>query len=292
MTKPSAAVFILMGQSNAVGYGTSMTDTDRIETPLNNVFGLSRAFNLSYDNTELTWTGYTSHGTILGEENDHTYSITNCLARIWQNAIDAGANLPDLHLINISIGAQGVTSEYMWYPDRKPVLTPGPLGVVDISLCSFAAYIFSLLHDSFAALEKDYEIIGLHWRGGENDFCVPKSTLTSCLKEIYERLFQIIYDNLGEIPPVVLHRIVCEERANDLDPSGAYLDSLHYINAVFEALEAENKNISIFDVRNAPNYNIGIRGNGLFIEDVVHFTPETNLWVAKCILEDYNRSIK
>ncbi|NLK49034.1 MAG: hypothetical protein GX294_00115, partial [Candidatus Cloacimonetes bacterium] len=99
MTKPHAAVFILMGQSNAVGYATSMTEQDKINTPLKNVYGLTRTHNLSYENQELVWTGYTSHDTILGEENDHTYSVANCLARFWQDAIDDGVDLPDLYII-------------------------------------------------------------------------------------------------------------------------------------------------------------------------------------------------
>lgn len=287
MNKTDAAVFILLGQSNAVGYATCMTDEDKLDIPLKNVFGLNRIHNLSFTSTHLKWTGYTSHGTILGEENDHTYSITNCLAHDWQSAIDKGADLPDLYLINISIGAQGVTPGYMWHPHRAPVLVPGPLGTVDISLCPFAAHIFSLLDDSFASLGKSYEIIGIHWRGGENDFAMTDRTPLLSLKSIYQELFHIFYASLKQTPPVVLHRIICNERANDLDPTGVYLENLHYINSIFEELAFENHNISIFDVRNAPTYELDSRQHGVFLEDVVHFNPATNHWVAKTILESY-----
>lgn len=290
MAKPNASVFVLMGQSNAVGYATRMTENDKMITPLKNVYGLTRTHNLSYDNQELVWTGYTSHDTILGEENDHTYSVANCLARFWQDAIDGGADLPDLYIINIAIGAQGVTSKYMWHPKREPVLVPGALGTVNISLCPFTAHIFSLLRKSFEAMGKTYEIIGLHWRGGENDYCEEEAEVRPVLKGIYQELFQIFYDNLGEVPPIILHRIVTEDCVK-VDTTGTRLRLLHFINGIFEELERENENISIFDVREAPHCTPTEPGRGLFIEDLVHFTPKTNQWVAHQILEkEINRT--
>ena len=72
-----------------------------------------------------------------------------------------------------------------------------------------------------------------------------------------------------------------------MKPSGEWLDSMHYVNKVFDEICEENDNIKIFDVSNAPHYIPDVRGNGIFLEDVIHFTPETNRWVAKQILENY-----
>ena len=93
-----ATVFILLGQSNAVGHGIPMREEDKIIEPMENVFGLSRDFNQSFENTELKWSGYTSFGMNLAEEQDNTYSLANCLAKLWQDEIDKGnkRNLPDL----------------------------------------------------------------------------------------------------------------------------------------------------------------------------------------------------
>ena len=77
-----AAVFILLGQSNAVGHGVPMDEADKIKEPLRNVFGLSRVHNQSYCNDKLIWSGYTSGGMNLAEEQDDTYSVANCLARL------------------------------------------------------------------------------------------------------------------------------------------------------------------------------------------------------------------
>ena len=288
MDRKKAAAFILLGQSNAVGHGIPMREEDIIEKPLTNVFGLSREKNQSYDSTELVWSGYTSFGMNLAEEQDNTYSIANCLAAIWQRHIDDGnlCNLPDLHIIQIAIGAQGVTEQYMWNPKREPKLVPGKLGTVDISLFSFTNHIFSLLGDSFAQSDKEYEIIGVHWRGGENDFTATSECLSEHLEPIYHNIFDE-FNRLLKNPPIVLHKLVCHERANDLDPSGKYLENMNYINDVFERILQRYENVSLFDPQNAPQYLSDVRGNGLFIDDAVHFTPEVNTWVAEEILKKY-----
>ena len=65
MSTEKSAVFILLGQSNAVGYATLLPEGRRIETPLQHVFGLTRENNLSFDSRALVWTGYTSAGCAL-----------------------------------------------------------------------------------------------------------------------------------------------------------------------------------------------------------------------------------
>ena len=51
-TEKKAAVFMLLGQSNAVGHGVPMEEKDIISVPLKNVYGLSRKKNQSFDNQE------------------------------------------------------------------------------------------------------------------------------------------------------------------------------------------------------------------------------------------------
>lgn len=290
MKNNKAAVFILLGQSNAVGHGVPMKESDVISEPLKNVFGLKRKDNQSFDSERLVWSGYTSAGTNLAEEQDNTYSVSNCLASLWQGSIDNGEELPDLHIIQIAIGAEGVTDGYMWHPERAQKLVPGKLGKVDISLFPFSKHIFSLLDDSFKELGKDYEIIGLHWRGGENDVTAENDVLEKELYNIYSNIFTAFCDILGQVP-IVLHKLIAKDRMYDKDPSGAQYKRMLYIDSVFERLAAENKNITVFDPAKAPQYTNGIRGNGIFLSDCVHFTPEVNMWVAKCVLE-YSKGAK
>lgn len=286
-----ATVFILLGQSNAVGHGISMREEDKVIKPMKNVFGLCRDFNQSFDNTELQWSGYTSFGMNLAEEQDNTYSLANCLARLWQDEIDRGnkCNLSDLYIVHIAIGAQGVTDGYMWNPSYERKLIPGVLGTVDIALTPFTNHILSLLKDSFDKMGKTFDVMGIHWRGSENDITASWELLKSTAKNIHNEMFKSFCESIGQDVPVILHRLVAHERCMVLDSSGESLKKMYYINQMFDELEAENENISIFDVRKCPHYIPDMRGNGVFIEDVVHYTPETNRWVAKEIFNNYKR---
>ena len=275
------AVFILLGQSNATGHGIPMEPEDRIERPLTHVFGLHRQPNQSFDSTDLVWSGYTSDGMNLAETQDHTYSVANCLAAMWQNAIDSGKDLPELYVIQIAIGAQGVREGYMWHPDRPPKLIPGKLGTVDISLHPFCMHIFSLLQESLG----EFSIIGVHWRGSENDAYDDPSQVYGMVQPVYLRLLED-WNRVLEAPPIILHRIVAHERYTDRDPSGGTLESMHILNRIFEEMAQRYPNVSIFDVRACPDYIPDVRGNGIFKSDMVHFTPSVNRWVAQKILEE------
>ncbi len=293
MDRKKAAVFILLGQSNAVGHGVPMKETDKIITPLKNVFGLNRKLNQTYDNDTLLWSGYKSEGMNLGEEQDHTYSVANALAKQWQAEIDSGnkSNLPDLHIVHIAIGAQGVSSGYMWNPEYEKKLFPGVLDVVDISLFSFTVHVLSLLEKSLNEIGKTADDIRIHWRGGENDIEIKQEILDATLKKNYQKLFNGFYEALDDKVFTSLHKIVCHDRCLDLDPSGESLKRMAYINEIFEQLCLENANIELFDVTKVPLFIPDIRGNGIFIDDVVHFTPEVNCWVAGRILEEYKSKL-
>lgn len=235
MAERKNAVFILLGQSNAVGHAIPMKKEDITGEPLKNVFGLHRDNNQSFDNRALKWRNYTSYGMNLAEEQDNTYSIANCLASLWQEHIENGNQyaLPNLYIIQIAIGGQGVSKEYMWYPERKEKLIPGKLGTVDISLFPFSKHIFSLLEDSFKELGEEYEIIGLHWRGGESDLFEAGEYLEEHLKGIYEEIFAE-FNKLLRNPPIVLHKIACCDCLNDKDPSGECLKNMEYVNELFQ----------------------------------------------------------
>lgn len=279
-----AAVFILLGQSNAVGHGIPMADRDKIAKPLKNVFGLSRTLNQSYDNKELNWTGYTSFDMNLAESQDNTYSVANHLAKMWQDEIDNGINLPDLHIVHIAIGAQGVTKGYMWYPDREKIMKPGRVWRVDISAYPFCTHIFSLLEDSFRALSKEAEYYSLHWRGGENDFSADEEKFAE-IEEIYNTLFNGFYEAIGKRVPTVLHKFYF----NALHPNGN--KNKDALNALFDKFAIENDNMETFDVTDCPLCDPKLPRDGIYMDDLVHYTPELNKWAAEKILEDYKRRI-
>lgn len=287
-----AAVFILFGQSNAVGHGIPMEEKDKILVPMKNVLGLTRRENQRLYNKTLYWQGYTSYEMNLAETQDNTYSVANCLARLWQDSIDAGKKLPDLYIVHIAIGAQGVTKKYMWNPCYPERLVPGVLGKVDISLYSFAFRILEKIEESLKALGKTEICYSLHWRGGEEDAVEQNEILSANLKNIYSEMFDGFCKAIGRKIPIVLHRIAAHERYTDLDPSGRELENMHLINGVFDELADQNENISVFDVTKSPQYIPGVRCNGIFLEDAVHFTPDVNRWVAGCVLEEFTKNIR
>ena len=286
--RKKCALFILLGQSNAVGHGVPMAEEDKVHQPMQNVFGLSREKNQSLDGTALVWEGYTTAGMNLAEEQDDTYSLANLLAKRWQAEIEGGAPLPDLYIIHIAIGAQGVCRRYMWNPDRAPVLVPGALSRVDISLYPFTEHILSLVAEDFEKRGEEYEVIGLHWRGGENDTVPEMEELERELFDIYTRIFDGFERKIGKYP-LILHKIVCPDRCLDMDPTGGKLQRMHYINATFARLLSRYEGAEIFDATRAPQYIEGVRGSGLFIGDCVHYTPEVNDWVASEILMRYKK---
>ena len=74
---------------------------------------------------------------------------------------------------------------------------------------------------------------------------------------------------------------------NSMDPTGQFLDNMHYINDVFNLLEEKYDNITVFDMSNFPQYIPNVPGNGLFMKDLIHYTKEVNSWVAEEILNKY-----
>ncbi len=285
-----AVVFILLGQSNAVGHDLPMDEKDKLNLPLKNVFGLKRSLNQSFDITQITWDHYTSAGMNLAEEQDDTYSIVNCLASQWQKARDDGQDLPQLYIVQIAIGAQGVTEKYMWNPAYPQKLIPGKLGQVDISLHTFSRHILTLVHQDLKGRGISPRYM-LHWRGGEEDMTMPEETLQNCLTGIYEQMFEDYLTALGGRASIKLHRIICEKRAVMMKAVGASVQSLHYNNRVFEELAEKHEHISVFDPCNYPGYAREIEHCGVFLDDEVHFTREVNQWVAGTIIRE-NKTIK
>lgn len=279
------AVFMLFGQSNAVGHAMPMEEKDIINTPLKNVYGLNRNPNQSFDTTELIFEGYTSHSMNLAEKQDNTYSVANCLAQRWQNDIDAGVDLPDLYIIHIAIGAQGVYG--MWSPHREKKLIPGELSTVDISMYPLAIHVLGLAKKYFEENEMEPDFVGIHWRGGEQETWQHTSNLEGRLKKDYLTIFNGMREAIGYDAPIVFHRMPFVQVMKNADPTGKCFDSMNYINALFEELAQELSPASVFDVRECPFYDEKAWDMNILRWDLIHYQGRTNDWVSSQILEEY-----
>ena len=285
MKTTDAAVWIHLGQSNAVGHSLVMRKEDHL-SGLSHVFGLSREKNQSFSAEKLTWEPYSSAGMNLGETQDHVYSVPSCLASLWQQAKEAGEDLPDLYIVQIAIGAQGVTEKFMWYPWKERRLIPGPLGTADIALYPFTLHVLSLLDDSFRTMNKRYEILGIDWRGGEEDPIVGRETLENTLHGIYETMLNGFFEALGQRVPVALHRIVSEKAAR----LPGEKEGIRFVNREFERLSREIPEVSFVSESDAPWYDPEDPLDGLFEADGVHYTERVNRWAAGRVLEAYRNN--
>lgn len=271
-----APILIVMGQSNAHGHGTVLPETERMTVPLTHVFGLARAHNQSFDAQELLWSGFQSGGMNLGETQDHTVCLAGEFARIWQNRINAGEQLPALYIIQISIGAQGIAAEErdglnMWYPQRTPVLHPGPLATVDISLYPLAVRVLSMAVRQLRDMGKKPMILGLHWNQWETEVFTGGTALQDA-PDNYKKMFLGFADALAMEYPLWLYEPLSYVYEND-----AGLAQMH---ALFEAWSSA-PHVHLMRTSRSPFYTGGRADQGIFLPDCVHYTPQVHRWFAK-----------
>ena len=276
----TAPILIVMGQSNAHAHATHLEENEIIRKPLKNVFGLSREYNQAYGLSDVVWSGFTSGGMNLGEDQDDTCCLANIFAAKWQKAIDSGAELPDLYVIQISIGGQGVArfevnGWNMWYPLRELKLKPGPFGTADISLYPLATEVLSLAMMNLITAGKKPRVIGLHWNQWETEADTGSRALNEA-EENYKNLFWGFFtalgsDKTGRGIPLYLYRPLCENYA----PGRA-----ERLSELFDSLAGSYSDCKVLDLKSSPLWNDTPKTHGIFQSDCVHYTPEAHRWFA------------
>ena len=285
-TKNSAPLLIVMGQSNAHAHATHLNEAEVIRTPLKNVFGLSREYNQYYDLVDVTWSGFRTDGMNLGETQDDTASLANYFAAMWQSAIDGGRELPDLYIIQISVGGQGI-AEFeangwnMWYPLRAPKLKPGPFGTCDISLYPLATEILSLAFMNLIYAGKTPQVIGLHWNQWETEAHTGSKALNEA-RDNYKNLFWGFFtalgsDETGRGIPLYLYRPLTE----NYEPSR--VEKLYKLFCEFTDSYSDCRMI---DLKASSLYNDTPRTHGIFLDDGIHYRPEAHRYFAERQWED------
>lgn len=270
-----AAVVFIHGQSNAHAHGQKLPEEDRITEPMTHVFSLDRDPNQSFDITDVVWSGFTTAGKNLGESQDHTASFAYHLAKLWQNAIDAGKTLPDLYIVQISIGSQGIING-MWNSDYPKVMVPGPLKTVKIALFPWAQQVTKLVMQNLERSGKHPEVIGWHWLGSEQEIWHEAYDRPDAVQR-YDTFFDTLLAPLGDCPVYlykVLFHVVCQEHGLPVYASDRIND--HLMRQC-----ARRKNTRMVTVEDCPDWDPTIPTRGVFAKDKGHYLGTTQSWFAK-----------
>lgn len=272
-----APLLLVFGQSNAHGHAVPLPENERFASPMTHVLGLPRDPNQAFSPAPLVWRGYTSEDTNLGETQDHTVCVPTEFARLWQAACEAGASLPTLRVVRLSIGAEGVSSNYMWNPDYPRGIVPGALGTCKISLFPLSVDVLSRVRADLEAQGLRPVVLGLHWIGGENETSKNLRALED-LEDIYDTLLRGWRDALRCDIPVTLYRLCCPVRIVELGCSVAGMDR---VNEAFGNL-CRRPGVTQVCAADAPHFDASIeRTQGIFMPDAVHYTAATHRWFAR-----------
>lgn len=276
-----APILIVLGQSNAHGHGSRLPEGLEINTPLKNVLGLGCDSNQAYNLDNVKWSGYTSHGMNLGETQDHTWCLSTEFARMWQSDIDKGKLLPDLYIINISIGAQGIAENEkqnlnMWYPKRTPIMVHGKLDGVNISLYPLAVQTFNNAIANLKQNGKNPIILGLHWNQWETEVDTGGASITNA-KRNYDELFDGFRDALKVKCKIVLYRPLSEVYNNP--------DGVDIITKLFFEYAQTQEDFCLMDISKSSLYDEARADKGIFQADLVHYSPEAHLWFAQQVYD-------
>ena len=276
--KNDIALLLVFGQSNAHGHGTRMEPGQRILKGLPNVHGLARQANQAYDLTDVSWSNFLSQGMNLGETQDHTCCLANHFARLWQQHIDRGnrLGLPDLYVIQISIGGQGIAEreDYgnMWYPDRPKVLVGGSLGQVDISLYPLAVQIIAKSRQNLIRQGKKLRVLGLHWNQWETEVDTGGAAILDA-RQNYTDLFAGFRQALPEDFTIYLYQLL-SRAFNDLS-------GIRVIEKIFTDFVAKEEGYAMIDIRQADFYDPDQPDQGIFLADLVHYSCTAQSWFAE-----------
>lgn len=276
------AIVYVLGQSNAHAHCQGMKDEDIISEPLKNVHTLRTEHNQSFDVKDLIWSNFTSYDYNLGETQNCTYSFASYLAKGWQKRIDNGEALPDLYIVQMSIGGQMIIGG-MWDPNYPlpRVLTAGTYEVCEIALYNLAMHIFPLIHEDLSKTYKHPQAIGIHWIGSEGD-TFPGTYDRPDFHDIYYNFFKNIVAATHFDAPLYLYKVVREKRFTS---RGEPIDGIAELNNEFKRLTELIPHCEIVDPREADFYDPTMLTDNLFSPDLSHYDKRTQEWFAESFMK-------
>ncbi|MFD4910731.1 discoidin domain-containing protein [Kitasatospora purpeofusca] len=271
-----APVLIVLGQSNAEGWGAPLDAADRTKCQsLDRVKGLNRTDNRAAGATKATWSQYTCAGNNLGDEfnSGRNYTVASATALRWQRATEAGAKLPDLNIIHIAWGSQGIQqtdgSNNRWWPDRDPT-----------DVASLFPLATNTIANGLRALQeagKQPRIIGIHWNQWESEAGNVSTISTAHIQQAFLKVFEPLRTISGApTAPFFLYRP--RSTAYNQASTGHATQALTAIAASgpYRLLDAANATSATGTPLYQPNspQNFGIFTDGK------HYTADVHKWFA------------
>ncbi|MEE1825219.1 discoidin domain-containing protein [Streptomyces sp. BE20] len=276
-----APVLIVLGQSNAVGWTATMKNPADLAqcASFSHVKGLNRQGNLTVGATQATWSPYTCTGSNLGAEwnSGRTYNVASVTAMRWERAINAGAALPDLNVIHVGWGNQGMQGtdggNNRWWPDRDPT-----------QIDSLHQLTLNTIGNGLRALQeagKRPRVIGMHWNQWETDAALNTTVSTGHIQQAFLNVLEPLRTMTGATQaPVFLYR----PRATLFQqaPTQHVLDALTGLanrpapnpyTLIDPADATSATGTPLYQPSAAPTY-------GIFSGDAVHYTRAVHEWFA------------
>ncbi len=275
----SAAVVFIFGQSNAHAHAQILPESERITVPMKNVFALDRDPNQSFDIERLVWSGFTTAGKNLGETQDHTASLAYYLAKLWQGAIDSGNALPELYIVQISIGSQGIING-MWNPDKEKRLVPGVLGEADISLFPLALRTERLALKALEEQGRRPFVLGWHWLGSSQEIWYGVYDRDDFIPR-YDYFFDSMLAPLGKCPAYI-YKLYCRKCC---EAFGLPVRAVDAINAALVRECERHPGAELVCAEECPLWDPNDGHDGIFAPDNAHYLPGVQRWFAERFFE-------
>lgn len=277
-----AALLFVSGQSNASAHNQPLPEQERITRPLANVWALDRAENQNFTSDRVTWSGYTDAGKNLGETQDGTGTISHYIAAAWQQAVDAGAALPDLYIVHISVGSQGILRG-KWKMDWPAVAVPGDHLGCNIGLYKLALRTLTMAVADLKARFAHPAVIGWHWLGSESDSDWGAWDATD-FRQQYDRFFDTQLAAI-ELPcRVWFYKLVYQYAEPVCGAPDTY--RMEFVNAEFRRQIRRLGNAELVPTDESPLWDAADPHRGVFCGDGVHYRRQTQAWFARRFLEE------
>ncbi|WP_133646899.1 hypothetical protein [Paraburkholderia flava] len=332
------AVLFVMGQSNSAGLnglppdlvltGASNTGASTGGMPAPNVWGIrndgwgniagnadgtgapfTQPISTIKHVTWVNWSDSTSADMNLGYYGG-SGNAANFAAYAWQSAINAGERLPDLYIIHIGWGSQGVDAAddafsgccgwtvhgvNLWQPMLNASQIP------TYALAPFARRMMYLGLKQILASGKKPRILGLQWNQWEAEAAPLNSSgnapTIQRAPQNYAHLFSSFFAAVGTKFPVMIVKPLSTAYDNVSGAVAPYNpNALASMQKVFEGfVDADPRTFSFADASKSPDWNGQGPGFGIFQggalgggDGSVHYNLDTQKWfgdqaLASCL---------